>query len=74
MLFSKLKLAALCGLAATALARTRTAGQRLAIRDQTDGLQDIVTWDEFSLKINGSRVLIWSGEVCPVILHPQHPT
>jgi hypothetical protein len=75
MRFTKLGLAAfVCGIAsaALALARPRMAGQRLAIRDQTDGLQDIVTWDEFSLKINGSRVLIWSGEVRPIVLHPQH--
>ncbi|KAG5733968.1 putative beta-galactosidase A [Termitomyces sp. T112] len=29
------------------------------------GLQDIVTWDEYSLFINGKRVMIFSGEVHP---------
>ncbi|KAF7331749.1 Beta-galactosidase [Mycena kentingensis (nom. inval.)] len=32
---------------------------------QTDGLQDLVTWDEYSLLINGSRVDLFSGEVHP---------
>jgi hypothetical protein len=74
MRFFKLGLAAfVCGIATAAFARPRMAGQRLVIRDQTDGLQDIVTWDEFSLKINGSRVLIWSGEVRPAVPSPQHP-
>lgn len=33
--------------------------------DHNDGLQDIVTWDEYSLKINGERLYIFSGEVHP---------
>ncbi|KAJ7477091.1 glycoside hydrolase family 35 protein [Mycena galericulata] len=30
-----------------------------------DGLQNMVTWDEYSLFINGSRVNVFSGEVHP---------
>ncbi|KZV90500.1 glycoside hydrolase family 35 protein [Exidia glandulosa HHB12029] len=34
-------------------------------RATSNGLQDIVTWDEYSLLINGERIMIFSGEVHP---------
>ncbi|KAH8896049.1 hypothetical protein GQ53DRAFT_640932 [Thozetella sp. PMI_491] len=40
---------------------------RFPIR-QTDGwqgLQDIVTWDEYSIKVRGERIVFFSGEVHP---------
>ncbi|CCX12140.1 glycoside hydrolase family 35 protein [Pyronema domesticum] len=30
-----------------------------------NGLQKVVTWDKYSLSINGERLMIWSGEVHP---------
>lgn len=35
---------------------------KLITRD-SNGLQDIVTWDEHSLFIRGERLVLWSGEV-----------
>jgi hypothetical protein len=32
---------------------------------ETDGYQNIVTWDEYSLMIHGERLFIFSGEVNP---------
>ncbi|KAG6849633.1 hypothetical protein H0H93_006756 [Arthromyces matolae] len=57
-------LALLC--AATALAKTRRGLQSSQLLPRLDnGFQDIVTWDEYSLLINGKRVMIFSGEVHP---------
>ncbi|PPQ68771.1 hypothetical protein CVT24_007713 [Panaeolus cyanescens] len=45
----------------------KNGAKRLIARQtpQTNGLQDIVTWDEYSLKINGKRLMIFSGEIHP---------
>ncbi|KAJ7283442.1 glycoside hydrolase family 35 protein [Mycena rebaudengoi] len=40
-------------------------GLRVVRDTRTNGLQDIVTWDEYSLLINGERLAIFSGEVHP---------
>ncbi|KAJ6567229.1 glycoside hydrolase family 35 protein [Mycena vulgaris] len=52
-----------------ALAGARAPGHSRGLhfprQSQTDGLQDIVTWDEYSLIINGNRVNVFSGEVHP---------
>jgi hypothetical protein len=37
----------------------------LNVRVTTDGLQDIVTWDEHSIFVRGERVLFYSGEFHP---------
>ncbi|GLB33461.1 putative beta-galactosidase, domain 3 [Lyophyllum shimeji] len=54
---------------ASALAKSpRGAGlQRTVLlrRTQDDGLQKIVTWDQYSLMINGKRLMVFSGEVHP---------
>ncbi|KAJ7590547.1 glycoside hydrolase family 35 protein [Mycena floridula] len=34
-------------------------------QSQTDGLQNVVTWDQYSLLLNGKRLGIFSGEVHP---------
>ncbi|PFH52549.1 glycoside hydrolase family 35 protein [Amanita thiersii Skay4041] len=34
-------------------------------QDKLTRLQDIVTWDEYSLMINGTRLMLFSGEVHP---------
>lgn len=38
---------------------------RIVVRQDSDGLQDIVTWDENSLFVRGERVLFYSGEFHP---------
>jgi hypothetical protein len=30
---------------------------------ETDGYQNVVTWDEYSLMIHGERLFVFSGEV-----------
>ncbi|KAF9230278.1 glycoside hydrolase family 35 protein, partial [Melanogaster broomeanus] len=35
------------------------------VRQETDGLQNNVTWDEYSIMINGERAFIFSGEMHP---------
>ncbi|EIN05080.1 hypothetical protein PUNSTDRAFT_146007 [Punctularia strigosozonata HHB-11173 SS5] len=51
------------------IAATRPRSGRRLVLDtrqvQTDGYQDVVTWDEYSLMINGTRLFIWGGEVHP---------
>ncbi|KAJ7087201.1 glycoside hydrolase family 35 protein [Mycena belliarum] len=54
-----------CALATSASARASRSPAGLKFPRETDGLQDMVTWDEYSLMINGSRVDIFSGEVHP---------
>ncbi|KIJ67770.1 glycoside hydrolase family 35 protein [Hydnomerulius pinastri MD-312] len=34
-------------------------------RQETDGLQNNVTWDEYSIMINGERMFLFSGEMHP---------
>ncbi|KAJ7638480.1 glycoside hydrolase family 35 protein [Roridomyces roridus] len=58
-----LRRAFICAL--TALVGARAPGLRLPRQTETDGLQNMVTWDEYSLFINGTRVNIFSGEVHP---------
>ncbi|KAH7102986.1 glycoside hydrolase family 35 protein [Auriculariales sp. MPI-PUGE-AT-0066] len=38
---------------------------KLNFRRDSNGLQNVVTWDEYSLFIRGERVMIWGGEVHP---------
>ncbi|KAH7927546.1 glycoside hydrolase family 35 protein [Leucogyrophana mollusca] len=40
-------------------------GLNIARQTDTDGLQTNVTWDEYSLMINGERMFMFSGEVHP---------
>ncbi|KAJ7781617.1 glycoside hydrolase family 35 protein [Mycena metata] len=67
MLLPKASALFLCALAALANARVPNRGRGLHFPRQAenDGLQNIVTWDEYSLLINGNRVNVWSGEVHP---------
>ncbi|KAJ6627468.1 glycoside hydrolase superfamily [Mycena sp. CBHHK59/15] len=67
MLLSKFATLFLCIFAANAISRTPNGrrGLRAARGTQTDGLQNIVTWDEYSLIINGERIAVFSGEVHP---------
>lgn len=44
---------------------------RLSVRQTTDGLQDIVKWDQDSLFIRGERILFYSGEFHPFRLPVQ---
>ncbi|KAJ7067978.1 glycoside hydrolase family 35 protein [Mycena amicta] len=60
VLLSIILWAAFCALAN---GRNPRRNIRLPRQTQTDGLQNIVTWDEYSLFINGTRVNIFSGEV-----------
>ncbi|KAJ7162583.1 glycoside hydrolase family 35 protein [Mycena crocata] len=53
------------GLAVLATARDHSRSRGLRFARETTGLQDIVTWDEYSLFINGERVNVFSGEVHP---------
>lgn len=53
-------LSILCAAAAAAVPRSG-----IKLPRQSSNLQDIVTWDEYSLKINGERLMILSGEVHP---------
>ncbi|KAG6919301.1 hypothetical protein DXG01_007434 [Tephrocybe rancida] len=57
-------LALLCAVSALAKTRRGLESNHLLPR-QSNGLQDIVTWDEYSLLIHGKRVMIFSGEVHP---------
>ncbi|KAJ6538991.1 glycoside hydrolase family 35 protein [Mycena capillaripes] len=67
MLLSQVPALLLCAFSALASARTpsRDGGLRLPRQAENDGLQNMVTWDEYSLIINGSRVNVFSGEVHP---------
>lgn len=49
------------------LARALGSGTEVLLeaRQQQPPLQDVVTWDDHSLMINGERVMIFSGEVHP---------
>ncbi|KAJ7499278.1 glycoside hydrolase family 35 protein [Mycena latifolia] len=44
---------------------SRKPGLQFPRQTESDGLQNMVTWDEYSLIINGSRVNVFSGEVHP---------
>lgn len=56
---------ALAALTATSARRSSQKVQAINFKRASTGLQDVVTWDEYSLKINGERVFIFSGEVHP---------
>ncbi|CAA7259499.1 unnamed protein product [Cyclocybe aegerita] len=44
----------------------RRPGQSIVARqEQTNGRQNVVTWDKYSIFINGKRVMLFSGEVHP---------
>lgn len=60
----KTKLAALLSLLLGAAAAFRPR-PKLVPRETGNGLQDVVTWDQHSLFINGERIMIFSGEVHP---------
>ncbi|RDB20455.1 putative beta-galactosidase A [Hypsizygus marmoreus] len=66
LLLSK-ALTLLCAASAIAKSRRSASSTPLILLRQTPSisLQDIVTWDEYSLKINGKRLMIFSGEVHP---------
>ncbi|KAK7061407.1 beta-galactosidase [Favolaschia claudopus] len=59
--------------ALTVLAARSGGGLRFLAPRQSknDGFQNIVTWDEYSLLINGSRLNIFSGEVHPYRMPSQ---
>jgi len=40
-------------------------GQKIHIERGSDSLQDIVTFDQHSLKVNGERLFVFSGEFHP---------
>ncbi|CAK5262479.1 unnamed protein product [Mycena citricolor] len=44
-------------------ARRAPASRRVQLPRVNDGLQNLVTWDEYSLFINGTRVNLFGGEV-----------
>ncbi|KAF5370168.1 hypothetical protein D9758_001409 [Tetrapyrgos nigripes] len=47
-------------------ARTPSISGRHVLRQtQTTGLQDIVTWDQYSFMINGKRIGLFGGEIHP---------
>jgi hypothetical protein len=54
---------ALLGIAEAAVVVGRKPAQ--VIDPQSDGLQNIVEWDEHSLFVNGERILFYSGEFHP---------
>lgn len=61
----KTKLTALLSLLlGVAASRTRPS-LGLSPRETGNGLQDIVTWDEHTLFINGERIMLFMGEVHP---------
>ncbi|KAG9316763.1 glycoside hydrolase family 35 protein [Chiua virens] len=66
MLFSVPVFIALLG-ATLSLASSRPSINRNLrfARQQTDGLQNNVTWDEYSIMINGERLFLFSGEMHP---------
>ncbi|EKD21737.1 uncharacterized protein L3040_004959 [Drepanopeziza brunnea f. sp. 'multigermtubi'] len=51
-------------LAAQAVARS-IQGTQMIMERESNGLQDIVTWDEHSLMVHGERVFVFSGEFHP---------
>ncbi|KAF8076034.1 glycoside hydrolase family 35 protein [Lyophyllum atratum] len=57
----------LCAVSVLAKSRRepRLQSTILSRQTQTDGLQNIVTWDQYSLMINGKRLMVFSGEVHP---------
>ncbi|EGO25493.1 glycoside hydrolase family 35 protein [Serpula lacrymans var. lacrymans S7.9] len=69
MLFSKL-VALLSATLVLASSKPRSVQKLNIIRD-TDGLQTNVTWDEYSLMINGERMFMFSGEVHPYRMPSQ---
>ncbi|KAF8211508.1 glycoside hydrolase family 35 protein [Mycena galopus ATCC 62051] len=73
MLLAPVFLSLLCAFS-TAAARGLGRGRGLRFNPrqaENDGFQDIVTWDEYSLIINGSRVNLFSGEVHPYRMPSQ---
>ncbi|KAF4619804.1 hypothetical protein D9613_005466 [Agrocybe pediades] len=59
-------LALLCTILVTAKRQgIAQSARRSLIPRQTDNLQSNVTWDQYSFKINGKRLAIFSGEVHP---------
>lgn len=53
------------GFAAQTVAAPASNMQRLQVRQNSEPLQDIVTWDQHSLFVNGERLMFYSGEVHP---------
>jgi hypothetical protein len=53
---------------AAALAAVGRATPEITRRNEwplhDNGLNQIIQWDHYSMKINGERLFIWSGEVC----------
>jgi hypothetical protein len=48
-----------------ALAAYAAARANINVARDSNGLQNVVTWDQYSLLINGTRVRIYSGEAHP---------
>ncbi|KAJ7688379.1 glycoside hydrolase superfamily [Mycena rosella] len=65
MLISVVSTLFACVFATGARARAPGRSRGLQFPRETDGFQNIVTWDEYSLMINGSRLNVFSGEVHP---------
>ncbi|KAJ7229001.1 glycoside hydrolase family 35 protein [Mycena pura] len=55
----------LCALLTAARVPRRSRGLRFPRQTENNGFQDIVTWDQYSLFLNGTRVDVFSGEVHP---------
>ncbi|PQE22525.1 Glycoside hydrolase family 35 protein [Rutstroemia sp. NJR-2017a BVV2] len=58
-------LSALAWVAHAAALVIQVGGQNMVVERESDGLQDIVTYDEHSLLVYGERLFIFSGEFHP---------